>query len=202
MVTDTGRISDRLAIANLMTGWIHRDLQNWDALLDLFAPDATIEITWFHGLARAFIDGSRRVGAGALRTKHLITTPVITFSPTHPERAFVETNAAIIPEHSELRLSATTYNRFLDRVVRCDDGRWRIARRDSSYDIGHVTYPLGVEAATPVDRDAMTRFPIEHASLAYLLDAAGFPVTGTFPTQGSDLEAEIRRSGPAWLDED
>jgi len=201
MTTDIDRVADRLAIADLMTGWIHRDLQNWDALLDVFTPDATIEITWFRGLARDFVDGSRRMGAGALRTKHLITTPVVTFSSTHPERAFVETNAAIIAEHSELRLGTTTHNRFLDRVVRCEDGRWRIERRDSSYDIGHVTYPLGVEAAAPIDAAAMSRFPVEYASLAYLLDAAGFPVTGTFPTRGSDLEAQIRRSGLAWLDE-
>ena len=195
------RIADRLAIADLMTGWIHRDLGDWDALHDLFTPDATIEITWFRGAARDFVDGSRRMGAGGLRTKHLITAPVVTFSTTHPGRAFVETNAAIVAEHPDLCLGTTTHNRFLDRVVACDDGRWRLARRDSSYDLGHVTYPLGVDAAAPIDRVAMSRFPVEYASLAYLLEAAGFPVTGTFPTRGSDLEAEIRRSGLAWLDE-
>lgn len=202
MATDPNRLADRAGIADLMTGWIHRDLQNWDGLLDLFTPDATIEITWFRGLARDFVAGSRKMGGGALRTKHLITSPVITFSTSSPDRAFVETNAAIIGEHTQLRLGTTTHNRFLDRVVRCDDGRWRIARRDSSYDIGHVTYPLGVEAAAPIDRDVMDRFPVEYASLAYLLDAAGFPVTGEFPTRGSELEAQIRRTGLAWLDEE
>lgn len=194
-----GRIEDRVAIGDLMTGWIHRDLGDWAALRGLFTADATIAITWFRGLAADFVDGSSRMGAGALRTKHVIANPVITFSTTRPERAFVETNAVIIAEHGELSLGATTHNRFLDRVVKETDGQWRIAHRDSSYDIGHVTYPLGVEAAAPIDRDTLARFPVEYAALAYLLEAAGFPVTGTFPTRGSTQEHDIRDAGLAWL---
>lgn len=195
------RIADRLAISDLMTGWINRDLNQWDALGDMFTPDATIEITWFRGLARDFIAGSQRMGAGSLRTKHIITNPVITFSEVHPDRAFVETNAAIIAEHADLRLGTQTHNRFLDQVVRCDDGRWRIVHRGSSYDMGGFTYPWGIELATPVDAGAVQQFPVEYASLAYLLQAAGFPVTGTFPTRGSELEADIKRAGHAWLTE-
>lgn len=195
----TDRIADRLDINRLMTGWIHRDLRAWDELRDLFTPAATLEITWFRGSALDFIEGSARMGAGALSTKHLITSPVITFSAHHGDRAFVQTNAAIIAEHRDLLLGTTTHNRFLDRVVKCDDGRWRIERRDSSYDLSHFTYPLGLDAAAPIDRARLDRYPREYASLAYLLDAAGFPVEGEFPTRGSDLEARIVASGHAWL---
>jgi len=44
-------LEDRQSIADLMTGWIHRDLAEWDKLRELFHPDGTIEITWFEGLA-------------------------------------------------------------------------------------------------------------------------------------------------------
>jgi hypothetical protein len=44
-------LEDRQSIADLMTGWIHRDLAQWDKLRELFHPDGTIEITWFEGLA-------------------------------------------------------------------------------------------------------------------------------------------------------
>src|SRR5438309_10016156 len=37
-----------------MTGWIHRDLGEWDQLRSLFHPDATIDITWFTGKAGDF----------------------------------------------------------------------------------------------------------------------------------------------------
>src|SRR6266403_523227 len=58
------------SIADLMTGWIHRDLAEWDQLRELFHPDGTIEISWFEGLASDFVDGSMRMGKSDLRTKH------------------------------------------------------------------------------------------------------------------------------------
>ena len=48
-------LEDRLSIADLMTGWIHRDLGEWDQLRSLFHPDATIDITWFTGKAGDFV---------------------------------------------------------------------------------------------------------------------------------------------------
>ena len=38
-------VEDRLQILDLMNGWMHRDLGEWDKLKDLFHPDGTIEIT-------------------------------------------------------------------------------------------------------------------------------------------------------------
>lgn len=201
MPTPDERRDDRLAIAELMTAWIHRDLGHWDQLHDVFAPGATVEITWFRGPATDFIQGSRRMGAGDLRTKHLVTSPVVTFSRSNPRRAFVETNAAIIAEHRGLRLGTTTHNRFLDQVEKQQDGHWRIVHRASSYDMGCLTYPWGVESAAAVDPQGITRFPSEYAALAYLLEAAGFPVTGSFPTRGSELERHIRDAALAWIEE-
>jgi hypothetical protein len=65
-------IADRLNIADLMTGWIHRDLGEWDSLRKLFHPDGIIEITWFEGKFTDFVDASVRMGASDLRTKHVI----------------------------------------------------------------------------------------------------------------------------------
>lgn len=73
-------LDDRLQITDLLTGWMHRDLGEWDQLRNLFHPDGTIEITWFEGLASDFVDGSMRMGASDVRTKHLIGTPVVTFN--------------------------------------------------------------------------------------------------------------------------
>lgn len=106
------RIEDRAAITDLMTGWMHRDLSEWDQLRGLFHPDATIAITWFDGLATDFVDGSARMGASDLRTKHLITNPSITF---RGDRALVQTNAVIMAENTALDLGCTAHNRFWDR---------------------------------------------------------------------------------------
>ena len=186
------RLEDRAAIADLMTGWMHRDLGEWDRLRGLFHPGATIAITWFDGLASDFVDGSARMGASGLRSKHLITHPQITFNG---DRALVQTNAMIIAENTVLELGATAHNRFLDQVEKRDGG-WRISRRDSSYDMSYFNFLTEVQQA---DEQEVRRFPREYAALAYLLEKSGFPVVREFPTRDSALEAEIKAAGAAWL---
>jgi hypothetical protein len=94
---------DRLSIADLMTGWIHRDLAEWEKLRELFHPDGTIEITWFEGLASDFVDGSMRMGKSDFGTKHVIAAPVVTFNGN---KAVVETNAVVIGENARLELAS------------------------------------------------------------------------------------------------
>jgi hypothetical protein len=186
------RLPDIEAIRGLMTRWIHRDNGNWAELLELFHPDATIEVTWFSGLAREFVEGSRRMDRSAFRAKHLISDPVVTFTG---DRAVVETNAVIVVENTDLDLGANTHNRFIDQVER-RDRIWRIARRDSVYDFSMFALPYG-----PVDIDtALARtFPREYAALAYLLVHSGYPVDRVFATRGSDLERSIRANADRWL---
>lgn len=103
-MADTARDQDQAAIARLMTGWIHRDLGNWDELAALFHPGATIDISWIDGLATDFVEGSKKMGAGPARTKHLITQPVIRFAG---DRAFVETYLNARAGHPFDRICAT-----------------------------------------------------------------------------------------------
>lgn len=187
------RLADRAAIAALMTGWLYRDLGEWDKLRGLFHEGATIEITWFDGPAADFVDGSARMGASDLRTKHLIASPVITFNG---DRALVETNAMIMAENVALELGCTAHNRFLDQVEK-RDGVWRIARRRSSYDMSSFSFLAKVQE---IDEKAVRGYPREYAALAYLLERSGFPIVREFPTRGSELEAGIRAEGAAWLE--
>ncbi|MFF2554980.1 nuclear transport factor 2 family protein [Nocardia sp. NPDC058058] len=191
------RIADRQAIGELMTGWIHRDRQDWDELARLFHADATVRILWFSGPARDFIEGSRRMSAGPLRSKHFIGSPAIRFAG---DRAFVETNTILIADHLDANLGATVHNRFLDRVARID-GIWRICHRDSIYDMGGFAYPFGTSGAEPIDAETLHRHPREYAALAYLLERTGLTVTGPFPTRFSDQERDILDAGRAWLAE-
>ncbi|WP_370935070.1 nuclear transport factor 2 family protein [Amycolatopsis sp. cg13] len=191
-MTEEIRAADRQAITDLMTGWIHRDREHWDALANLFHDDATLTILWFSGPAKDFVDGSRRMSGGALRSKHFIGSPVI---EAVGDRAFVETNAMLVSDHLEWGLGVTVHNRFLDRVER-RDGVWRITRRDSVYDMGGFTYPYGSRPADDLDP---RRHPREYAALAYLLEHSGHQVPDTCPTRFSKREQEILEEGQAWL---
>ncbi|WP_405010014.1 nuclear transport factor 2 family protein [Kitasatospora sp. NBC_01539] len=189
-------LQDRQDIADLMTGWIHRDQGRWDRLRELFHPDARIEITWFEGAASDFVDASARMSTTGLRTKHLITPPAVTFS-ADGTRAVGETNAVIVVENDSLGLGCNGHNRFIDRIER-RDGVWRIADRKSVYDFATFTFPTGT---AEIDPEVVAGYPREYAALAYLLDRSGFPVQRTFATQGSELESVIVKSAFAWLGE-
>jgi hypothetical protein len=185
-------LEDRQSIADLMTGWIHRDLAEWEKLRELFHPDGTIEITWFEGLASDFVDGSMRMGKSDFGTKHVITAPVVTFNGN---KAIVETNAIVIGENVRLELGVSAHARFYDRVEK-RKGVWKITKRQCIYDFGYFNFPQGV---VDIDRELVKKYPREYAALAYLLDKSGFPVKRVFPTKGSNLEEAMKANGQGWL---
>ncbi len=185
-------VADRLSIAELMTGWMHRDLAEWDKLRGLFHPDGTIEITWFEGKFSDFVDGSIRMGASNLRTKHVVAAPVVTFNG---DKAIAETNAIIVGDNAELGVGCETHSRFYDRVEK-RDGAWKIVDRQCIYDMATFTFPTG---PAELDMATVKRFPREYAPLAYLLEKSGFPLNRVFPTKGSQLETDMKASGRDWL---
>jgi hypothetical protein len=183
---------DRWQITDLMTGWIHRDLGEWDKLQELFHPDGEIEVTWFEGKASDFIEGSRRMGGSALKTKHLVGTPVVTF---HGDRALVETNAVIVADNAALNLGCAVHNRFFDKVER-REGVWKLVKRQSIYDMGSFTFPGGI---VEIEQQVVAKYPREYAALAYLLEKSGFPVGRVFATRGSEIEKSMKAEARQWL---
>ena len=185
---------DRQQLNDLLNGWIHRDLAEWEQLRNLFHPDGTIEITWFEGLASDFVDGSMRKGASDLRTKHLIALPRVTFN-AFGNKAILETNAMIIAENVKLNIGCECHNRFYDLAEK-RDGVWKLFHRQSIYDMGSFTFPQG---PVEIERDVLTQYPREYAPLAYLLAKSGFPLGRVFATRGSELEEEMKAAGQRWL---
>jgi hypothetical protein len=185
-------LEDRQCIADLMTGWIHRDLAEWDKLRALFHPDGTIEISWFEGLASDFVEGSRRMGQSDVRTKHFISAPLVTFKGN---KAIAETNAVVIAENVRLDLGVSAHARFYDQVEK-RGGVWKIAKRQGIYDFAYFNFPQGV---VEIDRELLKKYPREYAALGYALEKSGFPVKRVFATKGSDLEKTMKANGQAWL---
>jgi hypothetical protein len=185
-------LEDRQSIADLMTGWIHRDLADWDKLRALFHPDGTIEISWFEGLASDFVEGSMRMGQSDVRTKHFISAPLVTFKGN---KAIAETNAVVIAENVRLDLGVSAHARFYDQVEK-RGGVWKIAKRQGIYDFAYFNFPQGV---VEIDRELLKKYPREYAALGYALEKSGFPVKRVFATKGSDLEKTMKAKGQAWL---
>ena len=185
-------LEDRVKVADLINGWMHRDLAQWDELRELFHPDGTIEVTWFEGAFSDFVAGSMRMGGSDLRTKHLIGTPAVTFND---HKAIIETNAVIVAENVRLGYGCSVHNRFYDFAEK-RSGEWKLLKRQSVYDMGTFTFPQG---PVEIDRALVATFPREYAALAYLLEKSGFPVRRVFATRSSELEKSMKDEGRKWL---
>lgn len=126
-------LQDRQDILDLMTGWMYRDLADWERLAQMFHPDGTIEFSWFEGLAKDFIESSIKMGRSNFRSKHFIGQPIVRFNGP---KAIAETNAMIIIDQNVLNLGCVTHNRFYDLIEK-RNGAWKILRRQSIYDTGY-----------------------------------------------------------------
>lgn len=186
------RTEDRLQICDLMTAWIHRDLGEWELLRTLFHPEGEIAVTWFEGQFSEFVDRSMSMTTSSLRSKHLMGTPIITFSG---DKAIAETNAVLLAENTKLDLGFEAHNRFVDTVEK-RSGVWKLVKRQSVYDMAHFTFPAG---AVEIERDVVAKYPREYAPLAYLLEKSGFPVGRVFATRGSELERVMKADAQRWL---
>ena len=183
---------DVFAIAELMTGWQHRDLAQWDQMRKLFHDDGTIEISWYKGLFSKFVDASMGMGQSDFRTKHMVASPVVTFNGN---KAIVETNAIIVGENVVLGLGCVCHDRFYDRAEK-RDGVWKLVNRQAIYDMSYFTFPMGLRE---LDQEVINRYPREYAALAYVLEKSGFPLKVKPITKGSDEEKALKAEAQAWL---
>ena len=185
----------RNAIVELLNDFIYRDTERWDELLRLFHADGRIEIGWFQGPFTEFVAASRRTSGGDVSSKHVIGRPLVM---VHGMRAIAETNVIIVGDNRKLGLGFTCHARFYDEVEQ-RDGSWRISLRQVIYDMSHFNL---LDPAITLDQAKVGQHPREYAALAYVLDQSGLPIKRKFATKGSDLEAEMRAAGDAWLKEE
>ena len=129
-------LQDRQDILDLMTGWMHRDLASWDGLAQLLHPDGTIEVTWFEGLAKDFIEGSVKMGKSDFRSKHFIGQPIVRFNG---QKAIAETNAMIYRRQRRAR-SRLRHSQPVLRSSR--EAKWRLEHPEASDHLRHGPFHL------------------------------------------------------------
>jgi hypothetical protein len=183
-------------ISLLVKGWTYRDLGQWDRLKRLFHPDATIALAWFEGPFAKFVAASEKMEASDMRARHLVGAPLVTIGEAQ-ERAVAETTIVVFAENRKLKLACQALARFVDLVER-RDGAWKIMRRDSIHDMAAFMFPRG---PVGVDEEPLARYPLEYASLAYLLEKSGVQVRRGLPIAGSEAEKALHAEAHRWLRE-
>jgi SnoaL-like domain len=194
-------MSDLSEITQLIQRWgLCRDQGRWAELADTFTPNGTISVTWFSGQFTDFIAASKTAyKAESPRTKHLLATPAIRISG---DRALAETNTQILGrfEQDGIAIDNTSYARFLDRIIRTDNG-WKISKRLAIYEKDRL------DAVAP-SRDfqrfmATTDFsqvPEPYRYLGYRLISSGRPLADNIICDGSPIAMAAMSDAAAWLE--
>ena len=186
----------RCAIEQNIASFAFRDEGQWDALRDLFHPQATIAVSWYRGPIDGFIEASRSM---ASPTKHWLGVPRI---QVRGERALSEVDVAIMVRSKvgALEIDVTSYARFLDRFVLCEDGRWRIVERTGIYEKDRIDPVQPSILFWLVYRFArFARFPAEYRHLAFGLKRQGLQPADRVVVAHSRDEAALKASAATWL---
>lgn len=177
-----------------------RDAARWDELRNLFVPRGSISVSWYSGSIDGFIEASRSMaGPPEVLTKHWLGTPRIEL---HGKRALSEVDVAIKVRSKigRLEVDVTSFARFFDRFVRCDDEQWRISERVAIYEQDRID---------PVQPSALFwllyrlarfhRYPAELRHLAFGLARKGLPLAAGIIAAHSDEEKTLKRAATSWL---
>jgi uncharacterized protein (TIGR02246 family) len=137
------KLEDRAALAELVHAYnLAMDDRDWEALAELFAPDARLGP---HSGADAVVGVLREMREEHGRTRHVAHGQVLEF--TGPDEA-----SGTVAASSQIDMRGTTHAvavRYLDRYARVD-GRWRFVRRKALFS---YVIPVGdlAEAMTSPD---------------------------------------------------
>ena len=153
----------RIEIGQNIARFAYRDEGRWDELRDLFHPSATVSVSWYRGSIAGFIDASRAMeGAPRILTKHWFGVPRV---QVKDGRALSEVDVMIMvrSKAGPIEIDVTSYARFFDRFVQCEDGRWRIAERTAIYEKDRIDPVQPSLLFNLVYRLArFRRFPVEY----------------------------------------
>jgi hypothetical protein len=124
-------LADRLEISDLLVAYAHAiDRRQWDALDEIFLPDAVIDYREMGGI-RATLPETKDFLAASMgvfaRTQHLVAASKVTLDGDTATAVTMCHNPMVLAEVVPQRLMTCTLW-YHDALVRTADG-WRIAAR-------------------------------------------------------------------------
>jgi hypothetical protein len=191
---------DKYACAEVIQSWgLFRDQHRWDELLETFAPDGTIAVSWFRGSFPVFVEQCRLRSVGSSRAKHLLTPSVVRVAG---DRAVAETSVVILVRQdiNGIAVDLTSHARFLDRLER--RGVWKIAERAAVYEHDRLD-PVEPSAtfAEMMQRANCSQYPPPYRYMAFRVISSGGALATPVHCDGALETEELRARYEGWLEE-
>lgn len=189
------------AISKVVSDWGYaRDGEDWDALKACFHSDATVEIMWISGSARAFIESfrNRPPQKPGEHTRHQVGTPRIRM---RGDRAVSECPLTLFSRVlvDDLPFDFTAWARFFDLFEK-RGGAWRIFRRTAIYEKDRMD-PVQPEKVPSSFYESMRleNYPPECRFMCFRHMKQGRGAAPRIITAGSPEERARREAGERWL---
>jgi hypothetical protein len=150
-----------------------RDRGWWEQMRQTFWPEATLRLSWIDGSATDFVEGSRKMAAGASGAGHRLALPSIHI---RDDRAVAEVSVTIQSRIlvGGVETDLTTYLRLLYRTEK-RGRRWGIVRMDAVYEADTITPALPGQTVNLDPKLLHGRRP-SYRLLSYLLEHRGISV--------------------------
>jgi hypothetical protein len=188
---------DHQEIAAVIADWaLCRDTGRWDQLRSFYAPGATMQTTWFDGLADEFVDRSIASFSGKVRAQHSIGVSTI---DVEGDRATAETRVVLLIRAplDAVIVDVTCYGRFYDFFVWIDDV-WRIQKRIPVYEKDRID-AVDPAVTLKIDHDRLTKFAEGYRHLAYVQAQGGATMPQGLIEPQSEGEQRLYEEGARWL---
>lgn len=200
-LTDSDRAAiERVKILQPVGDWaLWRDMEQWDRLRSVYAPGATMAVSWFDGLASDFVTRCETMNdttANPMVSQHLLGGSQV---QCRGARALVDTRVSILMRLAVhgVACDVTAIGRFHDRLVRSGEG-WSIDRRVAIFEKDMMQSVVPGESLN-VDRAKFLGFPAAYRCCAYTLAERGMTINASLPAPGSPALAALYAAGQDWL---
>ena len=150
-----------------------RDRAWWEQMRQTFWPDATLRLSWIDGSATDFVEGSRKMAAGASGAGHRLALPSIHI---RDDRAVAEVSVTIQSRIliGGVETDLASYLRLLYRTEKRSQ-RWGIVRMDAIYEADTMTPALPGQTVI-LDLKMLEGRRPSYRLLSYLLEQRGISV--------------------------
>ncbi len=191
---------DRAGVLQTIGDWaMWRDTERWDRLRSVYAPEATMAVSWFSGTASDFVtrcETMNKAAANPIVSHHMLGGSQVELES---DRAVAETRVSILMRlhvHG-VECDVTAISRFHDRLVRAGDA-WLIAHRVAVFEKDMIQ-PVVPGDTLLIDRAKFMGLPAAYRCCAYTLAERGMTVNTSLPAPGSPALAALHAAGWDWL---
>lgn len=169
-----------------------RDRQWWDEMRNIYLEESWIDLSWYQGPSRGFIDESIHLSKKGTSAKHRLG-PVAVHVSKDRARALATVSAVIESRFmlNGIEVDLASETRLIYKAVKsASDHDWRLAGLNCIYECDHMTPAIPGEIID-VDNLVLRSYRTSYRCLSHFLSLRGILVRDDLP--GDDRPEQVNK---------